>query len=468
MLYEALDHYAKKGVAPFHMPGHKRNTRLLGSDLPYEIDITEIDGFDNLQDPRGILKAVSQRAAELFGSERAFPLVNGGTGGILAAVKCAVRRGDTIIMARNCHKSVYNAVELFGLRPVYLQPEMDASGVAGSIRPEQVADALTDYPGASLVIITSPTYEGVVSDIRSIAEIAHQNGVPVLVDAAHGAHFGFSDAFPSSAAQCGADMVVTSLHKTLPALTQCALVLNSGNLIEPERLGEAVAVFQTSSPSYVLLSSIDRCVELLLSEGERLFKDYRQNLNTFGERVRGLKKLRVIGYGADDLLRRTRFFEVDSGKIVIVTRGAGMSGAKLAARLRAENRIELEMAGPDYAVAMTSICDEPEHFERLSAALLAVDATAKKSGAKAVALPPVPAAALTASEAVGYEGVLTEPYRASGRTVLEYVWAYPPGIPILVPGEIITDELLELLARYAAEGAALKSTKGRLPSLYTS
>ncbi len=467
MLYEALDHYAKKGIAPFHMPGHKRNTKLLGKNLPYDIDITEIDGFDNLQDPDGVLKNVAQRAAALFGSNKAFLLVNGGTGGILAAIRSAARAGGTVIMARNCHKSVYNAVELLGLRPVYIMPESDASGIAGSILPKHVQAALDAHPRASLVVLTSPTYEGVVSDIQKIADIAHKKNVPLLVDAAHGAHLGFSDYFPPAAAACGADLVVTSLHKTLPALTQCALVLLNGKRIDSDRLHEAVTVFQTSSPSYVLLSSADRCVELLETGKKRLFDAYEKNLKDFDERTKRLRKLCVIGHGADGTASHPGFFGFDPGKLVILVKQTRLSGTELAGMLRREYRIELEMAGPDYAVAMTSVCDEPEHLKRLAGALCAVEAMAKKKNAKSPAAFPLPAAHMTASEASGKKGAFITLGRAAGRMALEYVWAYPPGIPFLVPGEIVTDALVKLLEELQNAGVAVKSTRGRLPSIYT-
>jgi arginine decarboxylase len=466
MLYEALSHYAEKGVAPFHMPGHKRNAKLLGDGLPWAIDITEIDGFDNLQDPKGILKSLASRAAALFGSETAFPLVNGGTGGILAAVKSAARAGDTVIMARNCHKSVYNAAELFGLNPVYILPDADETGIAGSIRPEQVQKALDAHPGASLVVVTSPTYEGVVSDIGALAAIAHRKNVPLLVDAAHGAHLGFSDFFPPSAVSCGADLVVVSLHKTLPALTQCALALHSGTLVEAGRLREAVTVFQTSSPSYVLLSSIDSCVGLLEAGKERLFDAYIRNLADFDARIKSLDKLRVLCHGADAPADHGAFSGFDPGKLVISARGTDLSGPALAGRLRAEHRIEPEMAGPDYAVAMTSICDEAEHFERLAGALAAIDASAGKKAAKPIPLPQLPPARMTASEAAGRKGVFAALDRAAGRTALEYVWAYPPGIPLVTPGEAVTDVLAGEVSRLEGAGVAVGSTRGRLPDIY--
>ena len=467
MLYEALENYTKKNIAPFHMPGHKRNTRLLGKDLPYDIDITEIDGFDNLQDMQGILKQVAERAAALYSCQLAFPLVNGGTGGILAAVKSAVHNGDTIIMARNCHKSVYNAVELFGLKPIYLLPETDENGIAGSIRPEQVQTAVDMHPDATLVVVTSPTYEGVVSDIRSISDIAHKKNVPVLVDSAHGAHLGFSDYFPLSAVSCGADLVVVSLHKTLPALTQSALVLLNGNLIKKDRLCEAVTFFQTSSPSYVLLASIDRCLELLETGRKKFFDAYIENLQVFDTRIAGLENLRVLCHGAQASKDCSSFFSFDPGKLVISVQAVGLTGAVLAEHLRTTYQIELEMTAADYAVAMTSICDTAEHFERLADALNALDALAEMKSEKRPAVHPVlPDRSMSVSAACVQQGVFMQLAQAAGCVALEYIWAYPPGIPLLVPGERITDGLVAMIERLAETGVAVKSTRGQLPRVY--
>ena len=213
-------------------------------------------------------------AAGLYGSRKAFMLVNGSTVGILAAIGAHTERGDKILIADNCHRSVYNAVELFGLDPVYLTPETDeTSGVSCSVAPAAVESALKTAHGVKLVVITSPTYEGVISDVWSIAGITHERGIPLLVDEAHGAHLGFSDAFPENATRLGADVVVMSLHKTLPALTQCSLLHICGEFADAGKTARLLSVLQTSSPSYVLLASIDHCLRLLVSDSEKLFCD---------------------------------------------------------------------------------------------------------------------------------------------------------------------------------------------------
>lgn len=197
MLYEKLKDYADSGVYPFHMPGHKRTET---DGLPYDIDITEISGFDNLHEPVGCLCQLQATAASLFGARRAFALVNGATVGILAAVRAMTRYGDRVLIARNSHMAVYHAVELCGLDADYLIPDVvDGLGIFASVSPQEVERKLSADPAISLVVITSPTYEGVVSDVRTIAEICHRYGARLLVDEAHGAHFPFSDKFPASA-----------------------------------------------------------------------------------------------------------------------------------------------------------------------------------------------------------------------------------------------------------------------------
>ncbi len=249
-LDEKLLAYSQTDAYPFHMPGHKRQS--MGNWTGEAIDITEITGFDNLHHAEGILQEAQCRAAETFGADETFFLINGSTAGLLSAICGTVRRGGRLLMARNCHKAVYHAVYLMELKTAYLYPEQTDFGIQGSISPEQVRDMLEQYPDTEAVLLTSPTYDGVVSDIAAIAALAHEKGVPLIVDEAHGAHFGFSQGFPQKALAFGADLCIESVHKTLPAYTQSALLHYPKNpWIALERVQQALGIYQTTShPRY--------------------------------------------------------------------------------------------------------------------------------------------------------------------------------------------------------------------------
>lgn len=462
-LFDQLAAYAAGDVCPMHMPGHKR--KALGGPLPLELDITEITGFDNLHEARGVLRQGMDRAARLWGSRRAYYLINGSSGGILAGIAAAAAPGSRVILARGCHKSVYHALELNGLRPVYLAPAADAAfGVAGSVQPAQVAAALDNWPDAKLVILTSPTYEGVVSDIAAIARLCHRRGIPLLVDEAHGAHLGFDSAFPAGAVSCGADIVVQSLHKTLPSPTQTALLHLCSDLVPADRLERQLAVFQTSSPSYLLMGGIDFCLRMVEQEGPALFAAYAKRLAAFDETIRSLARLRVLCHGADSPANHPAFFAFDPGKLVISTRYAGRTGGWLKDRLREEYGIELEMAMGDYALAMTSICDEDRDLDRLARALLAVDQELEAAPCPPAEPPlPLPEVALAPAAARQQETELCSLARAEGRLAGEMVWAYPPGVPLLVPGEKIGAAQLATLARLTQQEVELHSESGFAP-----
>jgi len=374
MLYEKIREYTKSETYPMHMPGHKGIQNPLTPGLPFDLDITEIHGFDDLHNPEGILLEISALSEKLYGSSKTFPLINGSTVGILAAIGAHTKRGDKILIAKNNHWSVDNSAELFGLEPIYILPKIDdLTGVAFSISPDAIEDSLNKHPEIKLIIVTSPSYEGVVSDLSTIADIAHAHNIPLAVDSAHGAHLGFSETFPSSAVKSGADIVIMSLHKTLPALTQCSLLhlcTDRANTAETKRL---LSILQTSSPSYVLMASIDRCLRLLDTQSEILFEKYLQNLISFDKQIMGLKSLSVLCHGADADNLHDNFFDYDPGKIVISTKKAAISGLELMDILRFEHKIELERAAQDYVIAMTSICDTPEGFGRLAKALVAID-----------------------------------------------------------------------------------------------
>lgn len=449
ILQEELTRILEENAYPLHMPGHKR--RLVPAyGLPYEQDLTEVEGTDNLHHPEGILLDAMERTAALYGADRTFYLVNGATCGILAAIRAAVPFGGTLLAARNCHRSICHGAELAGAKIRWIWPPYLADYEAcGSIRPEDVRKMLDRYPDASALILTSPTYEGVVSDIRTIAEICHRAGCLLIVDEAHGAHFGlFTDAgFPETAARQGADLVIQSPHKTLFSLTQTAWLHLCGDRIDPERVRRELQIFQTSSPSYPLLVSLDACSCLLSERGRELGLEWKENLDAVDAGIRDLRHFRVLMHGTDPERDHPDLFAYDPGKIHISCRGTGMTGPALAAALRDTWGLETEKAGPASVLAMTSPADDPAALDSLREALQELDGTCSAGEDALVPAGKAPAlrTALTIAGSL-QQAAQTIPLReAAGRICGEYLYAYPPGIPYAVPGEVLTPDLLRFL-----------------------
>ncbi len=465
-LLEQLEQYGSSDYYPLHMPGHKRHISHFGD--PFAIDITEIDGFDNLHHAQGILLEAQKRAAQLYGAEESFYLVNGSTCGILAAVSAATRRGDAVLMARNCHKAVYHAVFLNGLHAEYLYPEADmARGINGSISPEIVRLALEkqNTQCISAVIITSPTYDGVVSDIRQIAAEVHRAGAVLIVDEAHGAHFPMHEYFPETSLACGADLVINSLHKTMPALTQSALLHVQGSRVDCERLRQYLGIYQTSSPSYVLMAAMDRCVRLMQDRGEALFAVFTERLEKMRLELGKMKRLYLVTGKESELSA----FDYDRSKVLISTERCVYSGRELAEILRDEYHLEVEMDAPEYVTAIMTVSDTQEGFDRLTRALLEVDRELtetpktmrkiKQQGhrwIKTLRSLPKNKEVMTIEAAANSEAHAVWLRESAGCVSAEFVYLYPPGIPLLVPGEQITQELLEEFSYYRKCGFELQ------------
>ena len=436
-LFEKL---RKNDKIPMHMPGHKRNGKKFSYLRDFSgIDITEIEGFDNLHSANGILKKSMEEAAKLRGADRAFYLINGSTCGILAVICAAVKKDDTVIMARNCHKSVYNGVNLAGAKPVFVYPENSSKyGIFGSINPSDIEQKIKENPDAKLIIITSPTYEGVISDIEKICKIAHKRNIPVLVDAAHGAHLGFGN-FPKDAIKLGADAAVESLHKTLPSLTQTAICYVSGSLIDKDAVSEKLAVFETSSPSYILLSSIDGCVNELKMHGKAIFGEWEEILGEFYNDVAVLKNIEILTNGDNE------FFDIDKSKIVLFPKN--QSGAELAEGLR-KCGIEPEMTAPDYVICMTGAGETRKNLKKLAKALTKIDKGK-------VCINGINRLSAEKGNACFEKGEFCKIEKAVGRISAGYLWAYPPEVPILVPDEEITEDTVSKICKYKRNGLSL-------------
>lgn len=456
-MYQQLISYGESDVYPFHMPGHKR--RALPFPNPYTIDITEIDGFDNLHHAEGLIREAEERAAKLYGADRSYYLVNGSTCGLLAAICAAARRGDKVLAARNCHKAVYHAVSMQGLAAEFLYPAITRGDLQGQITAAQVEEALTKHPDIAVVILTSPTYEGIVSDVAAIAACCHAHGAALIVDEAHGAHFGFGAGFPENAVRLGADAVIMSLHKTLPSFTQTALLHCNGTRIDPGRVARYLGVYETSSPSYLFMAGMDACIDLIREQGAELFAEYRRRLDAFYRDTADLAQLHVMR--REDLCKEEAY-DWDDSKLIIYA--GAMGGEALHQELLGHYHLQMEMVSADYVLGMTSLMDTDEGMRRLVTALHEID---KKNGRRMAALHEideknrktdlggeVPEAGFTARiyrenpRRMQIYQALDLPYRevpfdeAVGKMAADYVYLYPPGIPLIVPGEVITEEFI--------------------------
>ena len=465
-LYEKLINYGKSDFYGFHMPGHKRNGEIMENGLPYQIDITEIEGFDDLHHARELLKEAQERAARVYHAEETCYLINGSTSGILSGLLGCTHKGGRILAARNCHKSVYAAIYMHELDVEYIYPEYDEkTGLNGAIDADAVRRILledrTEHCGKttiSAIVITSPTYDGVVSDIRRIADTVHEFGIPLIVDEAHGAHFGFHPYFPENANQQGADVVIHSLHKTLPSLTQTALIHLNGNLINRERVRKYVHMLQTSSPSYVLMASMDECIRFLEREQDA-FVLYQERLKKLRRELKKLKKLQLVETNA-----------YDCSKIVISTKNTVKgqevyTGKILYEELLTSYHLQMEMASREYVLAMTSVCDTEEGFRRLKEALFQIDESLerKEIDNTSMELPRLQRVYTSAeAENLSEEKSNVEtllPKECQERISLEYAYVYPPGIPLIVPGERISKKAVELLQLYEKSGFDIEGLK---------
>ena len=588
-LYSKLIEYSKNGRYPLHMPGHKRQRKLfdfnkafvgdedffnkpvdnsvneLNEDKeisvyvnnqydPFDIDITEINGFDDLHHPEGIIKAAMENASDFFGTKATFFLVNGSSCGILSAITAVTNIGDTIILGRNCHKSAYNAVQLRDLNVEYVYPEIvEGFNISGGYKPEEIEQKFVEAEKKNIkvkaVVITSPTYEGIVSDIKKIAEIVHGHNSILIVDEAHGAHMILSDEFPTSAYKLGADIVIESAHKTLPAMTQTAFLHVQGDKVSVKDVQRMLSVYQSSSPSYVLMSSLDKCIRELPTKGQKDVNEMLITLKKFHNRVKNLKVLKVLDRS---IIGKNSVYDFDISKIVIflnmklksiekdnvelnitklnntvssntvlsdtvlnntllsdtvlnntllsdtvlnntllsntVSDKAEINNAKLdnaktnntelntdkinetydgkylESILREKYNFEIEMCSKDYVIGMTSICDNMDEILRLADNLVEIDNyIADKIKDKSLLEQTNTEILLEKTEQVMtiYEALLCKKEKidvcnAVGRVSAGYVYIYPPEIPIIVPGDLITNQMLKKIMEYKMSNLNIK------------
>lgn len=468
-LYEKLKHYEHSGHYGFHMPGHKRNPLMTDAALPYGIDITEIEGFDDLHHAKGILRDAQDRAAYIYHAQETHFLINGSTAGLLCAILGCTHKGDRILMARNCHKSVYNAVFLNELNPVYIMPQSVGRGdINGGITTGQVGKMLQEYPDIKAVVLTSPTYDGVVSDVAAIAACVHRYNIPLILDEAHGAHFGFHSYFPQNGNQSGADIVIHSLHKTLPSLTQTALLHMNGDIADRERVRMYLHMLQSSSPSYVLMASIDECIRMLNERGREVFNGYVDRLTDLRNSLRGMEHLHLLDADLYDcsklLILAVNVWEKAEREMKKYT------GKHLYDELNQIYLLQMEMATPFYVVGMTSPGDTEQGMKRLENAVYEIDGKlARSDGDELLDSEKQYTGLETCTNEQIFFAWETDKFtnkinsisfaESSGYIAAEYAYVYPPGIPLAVPGERISRDTAKRLAAYEDMGFDIQGTR---------
>ena len=460
-LYKKLEAYGKSDFYPFHMPGHKRNPLAVEGDFPVERDITEIDGFDNLHHAEDILKRAQEDVARLYGVPESFYSINGSSGAILAAVSAAVDKGGQILVARNCHKAVYHAIYLRELSATYIYPHEDQRlGINGGISPERVERYLEENTDVQAFLLTSPTYDGVVSDIKTIAEVVHRHKIPLIVDEAHGAHLHYSKYFPVSAADLGADIVIQSFHKTLPSMTQTAVLHICSDMADVEKIKRFMGIYQTSSPSYILMASMDACMDKLRKDGQQMFREFTFNLEKARQRLSKCEKIKLI---EGSMIEGSGIYDFDRSKLLFSTVGTSVNGRLLHQILRDRYHIEMEMAAEKYVLGIAAVGDTEEGFERLCTAIEEIDAEIQQtdeseesqyhtSHARMTQL-------MTISQAVDAQQRRYSLKESVGKVSAEFAYLYPPGIPILAPGEMITPEIIEYIIYAKEKGCSMQGTE---------
>lgn len=476
-LFEKLSAYGESDYYPYHMPGHKRRLKTDTMRELAQIDITEIDGFDNLHDAQSILKQIQEEAAAAYGAEESFFLVNGSTAGILSAISTAVSPGGKILMVRGAHKSAYHAAYLRDLQIAYLWPGVHPLfGCNLPATAKEVEEALQQTPDVQAVFIVSPTYEGLAADVKSIAETAHKRNIPLIVDEAHGAHLGFDGRWPESSVKQGADLVIQSLHKTLPAPTQTAILHVNGKLVDRCRLRRFLGIYQTSSPSYIFMAAMEDAIATTSANREKLFGDFWEYWKGMTESLSVCRNLIFL-----------KEENSDPGKLAVMDKTGFLDGEKLYEMLLHKYHLQPEMAAGRYVLAMFTVGDTKEGYERLTKALLEIDSyiSAERSRTAATATQPAegnrmadavtPVCIQKKTQAVigigrawdtPKEWVLLKD--AEGKTAGEYVNLYPPGSPIIVPGEIFTKDILTEMAAYRQQGFHVQGVKEIEDDIYVS
>lgn len=455
---EALNRFKTMRIVPFDVPGHKRGrgnhelTEFLGEKC-MEVDVNSMKPLDNLCHPVSVIKEAEEIAAAAFGAAHAFFMVGGTTSAVQTMVLTACKKGDKIILPRNVHRSVINAMILCGAVPVYVNPQMNAQlGIALGMRVDEVRQAIEENPDAKAVFVNNPTYYGICSDIRSITELAHAHGMLLLADEAHGTHFYFHDELPLAAMAAGADMAAVSMHKSGGSLTQSSFLLTS-NAVQEGYVRQVINLTQTTSGSYLLMASLDISRRNLALHGKQIFDQVidlvqyaRNEINMIGD---------YYAYSRE-LINGDSIFDFDVTKLSLHTLDIGLAGIEVYDILRDEYDIQAEFGDIGNLLAYVSIGDRPKDIERLVSALAEIRRNYKKDKTGMLEAEYISPKVIATPQDAFYGEKKSLPLgETAGMVCSEFVMCYPPGIPILAPGEQITPEILDYIRYAKGKGCSL-------------
>lgn len=449
-LFNALMEYVNNDTLPFHVPGHKKGVGVdkefkdfIGEN-PFKIDVTVFKQVDSLHHPTGPIKAAQELAADAYGADATFFSIHGTSGAIQAMIMSAVNDGDKILVPRNVHKSVTSGIILSGATPIFMQPELDKKlGIAHGVTPETVKKTLEDHPDAKAVLIINPTYYGVSTNIKEIVNIVHNYNIPLLVDEAHGPHLAFSDKLPLSALDAGADICAQSTHKIIGSLTQGSLLHVKSNIISPKRVQQVLNLLHTTSPSYILMASLDTARRQIALEGKELLAKTIDLLIETRKEINNIPGFYSFG---EEILNKPGCFGFDPTKLTISARELGITGFELERILAEKYHIQMELSDFYNVLAVGSFGDTKEGMDKLINALKEISSehlNTKPPIPDFLDIPAIPERAVIPREAFycDKESILLE--ESVGKISGEFLLAYPPGIPILCPGEIVTQEIID-------------------------
>lgn len=453
-LFSGLLEHAKKNPIQFHIPGHKKGAgidpefREFIGENALSIDLINIGPLDDLHQPKGMIKKAQDLAAEAFGADHTFFSVQGTSGAIMTMVMAVCGPGDKIIVPRNVHKSVMSAIVFSGATPIFIHPEVDLElGISHGITNDSVSRALEQHPDAKGVLVINPTYFGVSADLKKIVEIAHSYHVPVLVDEAHGVHIHFHDDLPLSAMQAGADMAATSVHKLGGSMTQSSILNVREGLVSAKRVQTILSMLTTTSTSYLLLASLDVARKRLATEGKQLVEETIQLAQYMRKEINKIEHLYCVG---KEILGTKATFDYDPTKLIISIRDLGINGFEVENWLREKYNIEVEMSDLYNILCIITPGDTKKEADILIEALNVLSQEYHHlpgQVAAQVILPDIPKLALTPRDAFYAKTEVVPISEAVGRIIAEFVMVYPPGIPIFIPGEIITKDNLSYIQK---------------------